>query len=126
MKKISLIILLISIAWLPIQVAFASSFLSSMTTDTVMQAQVSIQQDASQNQKPPCHMQGQMQDADCCSQDSTCNQMESGCGQLVSFVGLAQQHQQSVAIPDTILEHFYNYPLVSFSSLSAYRPPRFI
>jgi len=126
MKKISLILLLISIAWLPIQVAFASSFLSAMTTDTVMPAQVSVQQDTAQNQKPHCQMQGQMQGADCCSQDSTCNQMESGCGQLVSFVGLAQQPQQSVAIPDTILEYFYNQSLVSFSSLSAYRPPRYI
>jgi len=58
MKNISLIILLISIAWLPIQVAFASSFLSSMRTDTVMQAQVSAQQDMNQNQEPHCQMQG--------------------------------------------------------------------
>ena len=63
MKNISLIILLISIAWLPIQVAFASSLLSSMRTDTVMhmQAQVFAQQDMHQNQEP----QGQMQGAVC-------------------------------------------------------------
>ena len=117
MKKISLFILLISLAWLPVQVAFASSFVSSLTSEL----QITQQE---QDKKPHCQMEQVL--ADCCGQDSACNQMDNGCHQSGSFIAITAEASHSIFTPHHKTQNTYNYPMIGLSSLSAYRPPRLI
>lgn len=121
MKKISTFILLISLAWLPVQVAFASSFVSSMSDTNQVHSM-----DHSQNQEQTSHCQMEQAATDCCGEDSACNQMDNGCYQSVSFVAVTQDTHQTILYSSYSDKNIYNHPMIGLSSLSAYRPPRFI
>lgn len=118
MKKISIFVLLISLAWLPIQVAFASSFVSSMQDSAI--------ESASLHQEETSHCQMEQAMPDCCGEDSACNQMDNSCHQSVSFVAVTQDPHQTILYSSYSDKNIYNHPMISLSSLSAYRPPRFI
>ena len=120
MKKISIFFLLISLAWLPTQVAFASSFVSSMSDSAIESAPLHREKTSH------CQMEMEQAMADCCGGDSVCNQMDNGCHQSVHFVAVTQDANQTILFSNYSNKNIYNHPLMSLSSLSAYRPPRFI
>ena len=118
MKKISIFILLISLAWLPIQVAFASSYVSFMSDSTI--------ESASLHQEEPSHCKMEQAMPDCCGEDSACTQMDNGCHQSVHFVAVTHDANQPILYSKYSSNNTYNIPMIGLSSLSAYRPPRFI
>jgi len=118
MKKISILVLLISLAWLPIQVAFASSYVSSMPDSAIESTPL--------HQEKTSHCQMEQAMPDCCDEDSACNQMDNGCHQSVHFVAVTHDANQSILYSSYSDKNIYNHPLISLPSLSAYRPPRFI
>lgn len=127
-KKISLYILIASLTWLPIQVAFASSFGMSSntakeTTLTSSMLNVSVSKQSSQQLEKSSHCDTTQHEKDCCSQGGACSQMDHDCSHCVSFVAMAQDVQQNNHPQNFTIRTSYNHRLTGVTSFSAYRPP---
>lgn len=138
-KKLSLYLLVISLAWLPVQVTFASSFVisSHAAADIISIHSEAVQSNLSEasyskvgNFKTgladSSHCESIQKEKNCCEQSSACSQMGHDCTHCVSFIAMMQDAQQKFTTQSYTNNNTYNQRLTGVKNLSTYRPPCFI
>jgi len=126
-KKISMLFLVVSLGWFPIQVTFATSFVlpiqSNTLTSSISSNQVIqnlLQKD--ETKQTNCKMHKMV--SDCCHENSLCNSSGQDCSNCVSFIAMAHEQQQTYIIPLYSSHYTQNYGLSGLAVISNYRPPR--
>lgn len=152
LKKISIFILVLSLGWLPIEVAFATSsivvskslFTASANSSknsqikqhhsrlTVNQGNIesqpnllldsTIKQASVEKTEPHCAMHEKGKD--CCNDKSSCGQMDQDCGHCLHFVAMLHWQYQTDFHALYLTQSNDAYSLNGITNISAYRPPR--
>lgn len=134
-KKISMALLIVSLGWLPVQVASASSFF--MSDSNAAKVMVAMQADSglslavhenhntekSTAEKSAVHCEMHKITKDHCTNKSACNS-DQDCEHCLHFMAMAQVQQQANFLPFYSIQNSYAYSLSGITNVSAYRPPR--
>ena len=134
-KKTMLYIVIAAVAWLPVQVAFAASFVMPASAPVQMSATNPSSSVAAKQSGP--RMQDQaMEDMnmahcdmhkkvkECCQSDTACNMSDQECSKCLSFVAMSYLHQlPQFAIQYQTQYNFYQ-PLIGTSHFLDIRPPK--
>lgn len=129
-KKISILFLVVSLGWFPIQVTFAASFVMSgsntarVTVPAALHAAHKSLKNNGNLKQPMAHCSMHKELKDCCSSDLTCDTNEQDCGHCLHFIGMTHERQQAIFLPLYAVQNSYAYALSGITNISAYRPPR--
>jgi len=134
-KKISMTLLIISLGWLPVQVASASSFI--MPDSNAARVMVAVQAGSGLSlathenhstekytaEESTVHCEMHKITKDHCSNQSSCNS-DQDCEHCLHFMAMAHVQQQANFLPFYSTKNSYAYSLSGITNVSAYRPPR--
>ncbi len=130
-KKISIVFLVVSLGWFPIQVTFAASFVMSGSNTARVIAPAALHaahkslknNDNLKQSMAHCSMHKELKD--CCSSDLACDtNNEQDCGHCLHFIAMTHERQQAIILPLYAVQNSYAYALSGITNISAYRPPR--
>ncbi len=131
-KKISILFLVVSLGWFPIQVTFATSFVMSGSntvgvaapTVTALHAAHKSLKNNDNIKQSMAHCNKHKKLTDCCSGDSACGQDDRDCGHCLHFIAMMHERQPAIILPLYAVQNSYAYALSGITNISAYRPPR--
>ncbi len=150
-KKISLLLLVVSLGWFPVQVTFATSFIMSNAQSTGVKAKNNNVQNnntrsnhanrrhnisqanfesksafpaISKIEKSKSHCAMHEKGKDCCADKSDCGGMDQDCGHCFNFAAMLHEQSQANFQAIYIAQSSSAYTLSGIISISAYRPPR--
>lgn len=129
-KKTMLYIVIAAVAWLPVQVAFAASFVMpasapmQMTATNPSSSVAAKQADAAKEQMNMAHCDMHKKVKECCQSDTACNMSDQECNKCLSFVAMSYLHQlPQFAIQYQTQYNFYR-PLIGTIQFLDIRPPK--
>ena len=129
-----LYLIIAAVAWLPVQVAFAASFIMPVSTPVEMSAGMTtnpshgmvMTKSAGQVNAgmtmAHCDMHKNVKQ--CCQSDTACNMSDQECSKCLTFVAMSYYYQQPHFVIQYQTQYHLPQPLIGTTHLTDLRPPR--